>query len=111
MLMRMPAVELGNEEADGTDRYFQCVNIDVEIVFWMSNINKLKWSPLEADKPLLIELIKFAYDSYILYGGLGKESSWVFLMMRFKTSKLSAKIRTPCAEIIFVAIWARVYGE
>ncbi|MNV49410.1 hypothetical protein D3C71_1413640 [compost metagenome] len=62
-------------------------------------------------RPLLIELIKFAYDGYILYGGLGQESSWMLLMTRFKTSKLSAKIRTLYAEIIFVAIWARVYGE
>ncbi|MNV49411.1 hypothetical protein D3C71_1413650 [compost metagenome] len=54
MPTRMPAVELGNEEADGADgadRHFQCVNIDVEIRFWMSNINNFKWSPLEAAGP------------------------------------------------------------
>jgi len=93
----------------GVDSHFQCFDIDVEVGFWMSNLEKLKWSPLEADKPLLIELIKFAYDGYILHGGVGQESSWMFLMTRFKASKLSRKIRTSYAEIVFAEVWGRVF--
>lgn len=89
----------------------QCFDIEVEIGFWMSNIGKLKWSSLEADRSVLIELIKFAYDGYILYGGAGQESSWMFLMTRFKASKLSKRIQVSSAEIVFAEVWGRIYGK
>lgn len=95
----------------GGDNHIQCFDIDAEIEFWMSNIDKLKWSPLETDRPQLMELIKFAYDGYILYGGIGQESSLVFLKTRFKASRLSKKIRTSYADIVFAEVWGRLYGE
>lgn len=91
--------------------HFQCFDIEVEIAFWMSNIERLEWSPLEADRSVLIELIKFAYDGYILYGGVGQESSWMFLMARFKAAKLSRKIHAPYAETVFAEVWSRVFGS
>ncbi|MFT3668707.1 MAG: hypothetical protein QM795_09055 [Pseudoxanthomonas sp.] len=110
MLMGLPVAALPTDGAMDAGEHFQCFDIEVEIAFWMSNIERLKWSPLEAERSVLIELIKFAYDGYILYGGVGQESSWMFLMTRFKASKLSRSIRASYAETVFTEIWSRVYG-
>lgn len=111
MLMGMPSGAAGIEGIGGVDNHFQCIDIEVEVQFWLSNLEKLKWSPLEADTPLLVELIKFGYDGYVLYGGVGYESSWMFLMTRFKASNLSRKIRVSYAEFVFTAVWSRVFNH
>lgn len=111
MLMGLPVAAFRADGGMEAGEHVQCFDIEVEIGFWMSNIGRLKWSSLEADRSVLIELIKFAYDGYILYGGVGQKSSWMFLMTRFKASKLSRKIQASYAEIVFAEVWGRVYGE
>lgn len=111
MLMGLPVAALGSAGHGAEESAFQCFDIEFEVGFWLSNIDRLRWSPPMADERLLVELIKFAYDSYILYGGVGWESSWMFLMAKFKASKLSKDIGTSQAEIVFGEIWNRVYGR
>lgn len=109
--MGFPIMSLAVEKADGNDKSIQCFNIEVELEFWLSNRDRLKWSRHKGDERLLIELIKFAYDGYILYGGAGHESSWAFLMTRFKASKLSKRVRGSCAETVLAEVWGRAYGS
>lgn len=111
MLMGLPVAALGNAGHGAEESAFQCFDIEFEVGFWLSNIDRLRWSPPMADERLLVELIKFAYDGYILYGGVGRESSWMFLMAKFKASRLSGEVGTSYAEIVFGAIWSRVYGR
>ncbi|UOV05487.1 hypothetical protein MUU75_01785 [Pseudoxanthomonas mexicana] len=111
MLMGLPVAALTREGYGGGERAFQCFDIEFEVGFWLSNTDRLRWSPPMADERLLVELIKFAYDSYILYGGVGRESSWMFLMAKFKASSLSREVGTSYAEIVFGEIWSRVYGR
>ena len=111
MLMGLPVAALTREGYGGGESAFQCFDIEFEVEFWLSNTDRLRWSPPMADERLLVELIKFAYDSYILYGGVGRESSWMFLMAKFKASRLSGEIGTPYAESFFSEIWSRVYGR
>lgn len=111
MLMGLPVAAVPSDGPMGASEHFQCFDIEVEIEFWMANIDRLKWSRLEASRSVLIELIKFAYDGYILYGGVGQESAWMFLMTRFKASKLSRNVRDSYAETVFMEIWNRVYGR
>ena len=111
MLMGLPVASLVSAGHGVGESAFQCFDIEFEVGFWLSNIDRLRWSPPVADERLLVDLIKFAYDGYILYGGVGRESSWMFLMVRFETSRLAREIGTPHAEVLFDAIWGRVFGR
>ncbi len=85
-----------------------CFNIESEIEYWKINRGALDTECANLTDDLLVSLVKFAYDGYILHGKVDFLKAETFLLDRFSNAQVRHHCQWRIAGYVCRAIWKRL---
>lgn len=89
-------------------RRVDCFNIEEEISYWRNMRDVFESPKLNHEDALYVDLIKFAYDSYVFYGRENYESARIHVMQRFSNSLLRRRCDWATADMVCGAVWTKM---
>lgn len=85
-----------------------CFDIEKEIGYWSHVHGVIENNRLSFDKTLYIDLLKFAYDSYVLFGGGNYEIAKISIVRRFSANSLQRRCDWATADRVCSIVWAKM---